>query len=342
MGNKTRVSLCTGAAGYIGSIVSKTLLDSGSAVVGYDNLSTGHAKALSDGVEVSFGDVQDTQTLASVLRRCKEISPDVTVYHFAGSKSVAESNSNPLKYFYNNVQGLISLLRAMAETEVYNLVFSSSATVYGNPIFLPLNEQHPVWSINPYGASKLACEDILRSVSSSSPEWRIGILRYFNPVGSWHEVGLGEHPTDPPPNVMPYISQVAYGLRDTLKVFGGDYTTPDGTGVRDYIHIRDLADVHVLMGNHLRDHAINCIELNVGTGIGYSVLQVLREFERVSGATIPFTIVDRRAGDAASVYCDTSKVRTVLGWKATRNLTDMCLSTWEWQTKYPRGYHSFP
>jgi UDP-glucose 4-epimerase len=270
--------------------------------------------------------VRDTELLRSTLA-----SHNIdAVIHFAGLKAVGESVEKPVDYYANNVQGTISLLQAMQSAQVKTLVFSSSATVYGEPKYLPLDENHPTSATNPYGRSKLHIEEMLNDIAASDPAWRVVCLRYFNPVGA-HESGLiGENPHGVPNNLMPYIAQVAVGQRAELKVFGSDYPTSDGTGVRDYIHVMDLVEGHAAALAFLSGttgwHAIN-----LGTGKGYSVLEMVQAFEKASGRQVPYKVVARRAGDLAACYADPQKASEVLSWRATRTLDDMCASTWQFQ-----------
>jgi UDP-glucose 4-epimerase len=258
------------------------------------------------------------------------------VIHFAGLKAVGESVAKPLEYYDNNVQGTLCLLRAMQTNAIKTLVFSSSATVYGDPDYLPLNEIHPLRTTNPYGQTKLIIEEILRDLFVSDPSWRIMILRYFNPVGA-HESGLiGEDPQGIPNNLMPFVSQVAIGRRESLNIFGGDYPTPDGTGVRDYIHVVDLAQGHLKALEALT--SAQCTSINLGTGIGYSVLDVVNAFAKASGQPIPYIIAPRREGDIAACYADPASAREILGWSAQRDLEQMCRDSWNFQSKNPKGY----
>ena len=325
--------LLTGGTGYIGSHTAVALLNSGHKVVLYDNLSNSselvlHKLARIAGQPIPFvkGDVRDTRLQAETLAAyCVD-----AVIHFAGLKSVGESVDKPVDYYANNVQGTISLLQAMQSAQVKTLVFSSSATVYGEPQYLPLDESHPTRATNPYGRTKLHIEEILADVAASDPDWQIACLRYFNPVGA-HESGLiGENPNGVPNNLMPYVAQVAAGQRVELSVFGGDYPTADGTGVRDYIHVMDLAEGHVaslaFLSQNTGWHAIN-----LGTGKGYSVLDMVQSFEKTSGRQVPYKIVSRRAGDVAACYSDPKKASEELNWRATRTLDDMCASTWRFQ-----------
>ena len=263
--------------------------------------------------------------------------PIEAVVHFAGLKAVGESSVEPLLYYQNNVVGTINLLDAMREAEVRTLVFSSSATVYGDPQRLPLTEDHPLRATNPYGRTKLMIEEILRDVAHGEPGWRIAMLRYFNPVGA-HESGLiGEDPGGTPNNLMPYIARVAVGKYPLLKIFGDDYATPDGTGVRDYIHVVDLATGHLAALARLRAHE-GLIAVNLGTGHGRSVLELVAAFESASGRSIPWKVVERRPGDVASCYADASLAKTLLGWTSTRDVRQMCADAWRWQRQNPEGY----
>lgn len=316
--------------GYIGSHASVVLSELGHQVVIYDNLSNssnGILKRLIQitGQEMRFvrGDVRDAESLIKTLTAYKIDA----VIHFAGLKAVGESVGMPIDYFDNNVLGTINLLRSMQSTQVKTLVFSSSATVYGEPRYLPLDENHPTNATNPYGRSKIHIEEMLYDVAESDSDWRIACLRYFNPVGA-HASGLiGENPNGVPNNLMPYIAQVAAGLRAEVNVFGGDYPTADGTGVRDYIHVMDLAEGHAAALNFL-SHAIGWHAINLGTGNGHSVLEVIRAFEKASGRKVPYKFSARRTGDVAACYADPKKARDVLNWRATRTLGDMSASAW--------------
>ncbi len=334
--------LLTGGAGYIGSHTSVELLRHGEDVVVLDNHVNSSPEALRRVEQITgkrittiHGDVRDPALLRSVFAQQSIES----VIHFAGLKAVGESSQKPLLYYQNNVLGTINLLEAMREAGVRTLVFSSSATVYGNPQRLPLTEDHPLGATNPYGRTKLMIEEILRDVAQSEPGWRIALLRYFNPVGS-HESGLiGEDPLGTPNNLMPYVARVAAGTYPSLKIFGVDYATPDGTGVRDYIHVVDLASGHLAALAKLRDQD-GLLAVNLGTGKGYSVLEIVAAFETASGKAIPYQIVDRRPGDVAACYADPSLAARLLGWKATRDLRQMCTDTWHWQSLNPKGYAS--
>ena len=339
--------LCTGGAGYIGSHTVVALHEAGFRPIVLDNFSNSHPVVL-DRLErilgsrpvLERGDVLDTAFVESVLRRHRPAG----VIHFAGDKAVGESVSQPLKYFRNNLGGAISLLQAM-ET-VYlgpdapgapTLVFSSSATVYGDPATVPITEDFPRSHTNPYGHTKLVIEDMLEAVRRAQPAWRIGTLRYFNPVGA-HPSGLiGEDPSGIPNNLMPYVTQVAVGQRPHLNVFGSDYPTPDGTGVRDYIHVQDLAAGHVAAIRALLARP-ESFTVNLGTGRGYSVLEVVHAFEQASGRKVPYQLVDRRPGDVAQCYADPAMAKKLLGWEAKHSLQDMCSDAWRWQSGNPRGY----
>jgi len=332
--------LVTGGAGYIGSHVCVELLQQGCHLVVLDNLCNGSEVALQrvqeiTGKSLTFqrGDVRDE----SLVRRLLEAHGINAVIHFAGLKAVGESVAQPLDYYDNNVSGAIHLLRAMAQSGVRNLVFSSSATVYGDPARNPIDEDFPLSATNPYGRSKLMIEEMLRDLYLSDSSWNISILRYFNPAGA-HPSGLiGEHPSGIPNNLMPYIAQTASGLRERLSVFGGDYPTRDGTGVRDYIHVTDLATGHLRALAALADNP-GCITHNLGTGTGYSVLEMVAAFEAASGRVIPYTIAPRRPGDIAECYADPGRARRDLGWSAKQDLAAMCADAWRWQQQNPSGY----
>ncbi len=325
--------LVTGGTGYIGSHSAVVLSKAGHQLVLYDNLSNSSHSILEKIIQITGqqlrfvrGDVRDTGLLRDTLAtHCID-----TVIHFAGLKAVGESNDKPVDYFANNVQGTISLLQAMQLERVKTLVFSSSATVYGEPQYLPLDESHPTKATNPYGRSKLHIEEMLQDVAASDPAWQMACLRYFNPVGA-HESGLiGENPIGVPNNLMPYIAQVAAGQRAELSVFGDDYPTADGTGVRDYIHVMDLAEGHAAALAFL-SQATGWHAINLGTGKGYSVLDMIQAFEKASGQQVPYKIFARRAGDVAACYADPHKASGALNWSATRTLDDMCASTWRFQ-----------
>ena len=333
--------LVTGGVGYIGSHTTLLLLQAGFDVVVLDNLCNSSAESLSrvakiSGRSVTFlqGDMRDSTLLSQLF---DEHSVNA-VLHFAGLKAVGESVSQPLRYYDNNVHGSQVLLHAMADAGVFNFVFSSSATVYGEPSQMPISETCPVGQpTNPYGRSKLMVEDMLRDLAASDPRWRIAILRYFNPVGA-HESGLiGEDPNGIPNNLLPYIAQVAVGKLPELAVFGNDYPTHDGTGVRDYIHVVDLAEGHLRALDAL-DTRRGTDVWNLGTGQGYSVLDMVRAFEAASGKQVPYRISPRRPGDIATCYSDPSKAERELGWKVKRGLPEMMRDAWRWQQMNPNGY----
>lgn len=332
----------TGGAGYIGSHTCVELLNAGHEITVFDNFCNSHPEALARVERIAGktlkwvrGDIRDQSALREALRE----SGATAVIHFAGLKAVGESVEKPLLYYDNNVCGTLCLLEAMGECGVKTLVFSSSATVYGDPLRLPLTEDHPLAATNPYGRTKLMIEDMLRDLHRSDAAWRIGILRYFNPVGA-HASGLiGEDPQGTPNNLMPYIAQVAVGRREYLNVWGNDYPTPDGTGVRDYIHVVDLAIGHLKALERLQSRA-ECLAVNLGTGTGYSVLDMIRAFEQGCGKPIPYRIAPRRAGDIASCYADPGLSQELLGWRAERDLEAMCADAWRWQSVNPQGYAS--
>lgn len=333
--------MVTGGSGYIGSHTCIELLNAGYSVVVFDNFCNSNPEALrrvekitKKKITVVNGDIRDQMAVEATLKthQCQ------AVIHFAGLKAVGESVENPLIYYDNNVVGTQRLLAAMANCGVETLVFSSSATVYGEPQKLPLTEDHPLSATNPYGRTKLVIEDMLRDFYRSSGNMRITILRYFNPVGA-HESGLiGEDPEGPPNNLMPYVAQVAIGRREFLNVWGGDYPTPDGTGVRDYIHVMDLAAGHLKALDQLV--APQCMAINLGTGVGYSVLEVIAAFESISLKNIPYKVSSRRAGDVAACYANPSQANEILGWQAERDLYSMCADHWRWQQQNPAGYFS--
>ncbi|MCS6786613.1 MAG: UDP-glucose 4-epimerase GalE [Thiobacillaceae bacterium] len=333
--------LVTGGAGYIGSHTCVELLAAGFEVIVIDNLSNSKEEALHR-VERIAGrplvfhraDIRDKAALRDLFGR---YALDAVV-HFAGLKAVGESVEQPLRYYDNNVAGTLVLCQVMQEAGVKRLVFSSSATVYGEPQSVPIREDFPVGAVtNPYGRSKYMIEEMLRDLARADPAWGIVLLRYFNPVGA-HESGLiGEDPNDIPNNLMPYIAQVAVGRRPYLNVFGNDYPTPDGTGVRDYIHVVDLAQGHVAALHYLQDHT-GATAINLGTGRGYSVLEMVRAFERASGRAIPYRIAPRRPGDIACCYADPSLAAKLLHWRAKRGVEAMCADTWRWQSMNPMGY----
>lgn len=333
--------LVTGGAGFIGSHTVLELLAAGKEVVVIDNLCNSAQESLLrvakiTGKQATFyqGDILDKAFLDSVFVK-HEID---SVVHFAGLKSVGESVAKPLSYYQNNVQGTLTLLEAMADAEVFNLVFSSSATVYGDPATLPIREDFPVGATtNPYGTSKLMVEMVLQDVAKSDPRWSFAILRYFNPVGAHISGLIGEDPKGIPNNLLPYIAQVAVGKLKALAVFGDDYDTTDGTGVRDYIHVVDLALGHLKALQKIAQESGVHI-YNLGTGNGYSVLQMVKAFALASGKNIPYTISPRRSGDIAACYAAPEKAFTELNWQAKRGLADMMQDTWRWQCNNPEGY----
>ena len=332
--------LVTGGAGYIGSHTCVQLLEAGFGVVVMDNLSNSSKKSLErvkelTGKEVKFyeTDILDRPGLDKIFN---ENNIDAVI-HFAGLKAVGESVAIPLKYYENNIAGTVTLCQAMSDHGVKKMVFSSSATVYGDPHTVPIQEDFPTSATNPYGRTKLMIEEILKDIYVSDKEWDIAILRYFNPVGA-HKSGLmGEDPNGIPNNLMPYISQVAIGKLPQLSVFGNDYNTPDGTGVRDYIHVVDLANGHLCALNKIKD-SVGVVTYNLGTGHGYSVLDMVQAFEKASGKTVAYKIVERRPGDIAACYADPAKAEKELGFKAQYGLEDMCADAWNWQSKNPQGY----
>lgn len=334
--------LITGGAGYIGSHTAVELLKEGYEVVVYDNLCNSSKESIKrveelTGKKIAFyeGDVLDEESLEKMLQAEK---PDAVI-HCAALKAVGESVQKPLEYYHNNITGTLTLLRVMDRVGVKNIVFSSSATVYGDVEVMPITEECPKGQCtNPYGWTKSMMEQIMTDFQKANPEWNVIILRYFNPVGA-HESGrIGEDPKGIPNNLMPYIAQVAVGKREKLGVFGNDYDTPDGTGVRDYIHVVDLANGHVKAVNYiLTNPGLDVI--NLGTGKGYSVLDMVKAFSKACGRDLPYEIKPRRAGDVAMCYADPSKAERVLGWKAERGLDEMCQDSWRWQSQNPNGYN---
>jgi UDP-glucose 4-epimerase len=332
--------LITGGAGYIGSHTSVQMLAAGYEIVIVDNLSNSSQESLKRVEEISGktfpfieADIRDKHVMRTVFK-AHDIS---AVIHFAGLKAVGESAEKPQLYYDNNVVGSLNLLEVMAEFNVKNIVFSSSATVYGDPASVPIKEDFPLSATNPYGRTKLMIEDILRDLHKADNTWRIALLRYFNPIGA-HSSGLiGEDPNGIPNNLLPYVAQVAVGRLAKLRVFGNDYATPDGTGVRDYIHVMDLADGHVVALDYLSKNQ-RMITVNLGTGIGYSVLDVVNAFAKSSAKDIPYEILPRRLGDVAINYADASVAKELLGWHASRSLEEMCADTWRWQSNNPNGF----
>lgn len=333
--------LVTGGAGYIGSHTVVELLSAGHELLILDNFSNSSPRVLERIEQISGrrpsvidGDVRD----GVFLEKLFATYPIASVIHFAGLKAVGESVEQPIRYYDNNVVGSLRLFEAMAKAGVYRLVFSSSATVYGDPHTVPIDESFPLQATNPYGRSKLIIEEILRDIGRADPQWRVVLLRYFNPVGA-HSSGLiGEDPQGIPNNLMPFVAQVAVGRRAELSVFGGDYPTADGTGVRDYIHVVDLARGHLAALEALERQG-GVVPVNLGTGRGYSVLEVVKAFEKASGQAVPYRIVDRRPGDIAACYADPLRARELLGWSAERDIDAMCADTWRWQSANPLGFN---
>ena len=325
--------LVTGGTGFIGSHACVALMAAGHGATVMDDLSNSQREVLDCVEKISGkrpvfveGDVRDRGLLHAIFKP----RPVDAVIHFAGLKAVGESVAQPLRYYDCNVGGAIVLCEVMAEVGVKTLIFSSSATVYGDPASVPIREDFPRSATNPYGASKLMIEDILADLVKSDAEWRIARLRYFNPVGA-HESGLiGESPSGIPNNLMPFVAQVANGQRERLSVFGNDYPTPDGTGVRDYIHVMDLAEGHVAALDYLLNHS-GLLTVNLGTGCGYSVLDMVRAFEKASGRLVPYAIMPRRPGDVAACYADPALAKELLGWSAKRGIEEMCRDGWRWQ-----------
>lgn len=332
--------LVTGGAGYIGSHVCMELLSAGEDVVVVDNLSNSSADSIKrieeyTGKKISFieGDVHDI----CILRWAFENDEIDAVMHFAALKAVGESVKEPLAYYENNVAGTITLLRIMEEFSCFNLVFSSSATVYGDPEKVPITEDASIGGCtNPYGKTKFMMEEILRDIQTAKPEWNITLLRYFNPIGAHPSGVIGEAPNGTPNNLMPYITKVACGVQPCLFVFGNDYPTPDGTGIRDYIHVVDLARAHVMALKKFSGKAGLHI-FNLGTGHGVSVIELVHTFERVNKIKIPYVISGRRDGDIAECFCDASKAQAELGWQAELSVEDMCRDAWNWEKKLQRG-----
>ncbi|MCK4640291.1 MAG: UDP-glucose 4-epimerase GalE [Candidatus Marinimicrobia bacterium] len=332
--------LVTGGAGYIGSHTCLELLRSGFDVVVVDNLSNSSEESLRRVQEITGKTLEfhkvDLLNKTHLVKVFDKHQFD-SVIHFAGLKAVGESVNIPLKYYHNNLTGTVTLCEVMAKYNVKNIVFSSSATVYGEPHTVPITEDFPTSATNPYGRTKLFIEEILKDLYVSDNNWNVVLLRYFNPVGAHHSGRIGEDPKGIPNNLMPFISQVAVGKLKELSVFGNDYPTTDGTGVRDYIHVVDLALGHVRALQKLIGQSGVHI-YNLGTGRGYSVLEMISAFEKVSGRKIPYRIIDRRPGDIAECYADPSKAEQDLGWRTERGIEDMCADTWRWQSQNPKGF----
>lgn len=333
--------LVTGGAGYIGSHTCVELLNSGYEVVVVDNLCNSCEESLSrveeiTGKKVTFykADLLNREAVEQIFEK-EEID---SVIHFAGLKAVGESVAKPLEYYYNNITGTLILCDVMRNHGVKNIVFSSSATVYGNPATVPIKEDFPLSVTNPYGRTKLMLEEILRDFYVADPEWNVILLRYFNPIGAHKSGRIGENPKGIPNNLVPYITQVAVGKLEKLGVFGDDYDTPDGTGVRDYIHVVDLALGHVRAIEKLKTQTGGVLVYNLGTGVGYSVLEIVKAFEKACGKEIPYEIKDRRPGDIPTCYADASLAKEELSWEAKRGIEEMCEDSWRWQSNNPNGY----
>jgi UDP-glucose 4-epimerase len=332
--------LLTGGAGYIGSHTYVALAAAGYRPIILDDYSNSHPGVIGRLEDITQqpvlhvrGNVADVALVTTLLRQ-HEVQ---AVVHFAGYKAVGESVADPLKYFDNNITGMLRLMQAMDAAGCRNIVFSSSATVYGDPASVPIMESFPLQHSSPYGYSKIVCEEMIAAMLVANPAWRAGVLRYFNPVGA-HPSGLiGENPQGVPNNLMPYVAQVATGKRPHLNIWGDDYATPDGTGVRDYIHVVDLAEGHVAALNTLLKSA-RSFTVNLGTGQGHSVLELVRAFSQACGQSLPYEICPRRAGDIAQYYADPALAKQLLGWTARKTLDDMCADAWRWQSRNPSGY----
>lgn len=333
--------LVTGGAGYIGSHTVVELQNAGYEVVVLDNLSNSSEKSLErvakiTGKPVTFykADILDREALNEIFTK-EQVE---CVIHFAGLKAVGESVAKPWEYYQNNIAGTLILVDVMRQHGVKNIIFSSSSTVYGMPDAIPVTEESPKKDCtNPYGWTKSMLEQILSDIQKADPQWNVILLRYFNPIGAHQSGTIGENPNGIPNNLMPYITQVAVGKRPELGIFGNDYNTPDGTGVRDYIHVVDLADGHVKALKKIKENAGLCI-YNLGTGVGYSVLDLVKTFEETTGVKIPYSIKERRAGDIDANYADASKAKKELGWEAKYGVKEMCADSWRWQSQNPNGY----
>ncbi len=332
--------LVTGGAGYIGSHTVILLIEAGYEIVIFDNFCNASKESIrrvekitQTSIEVIEGDIRNRTDLEKVF----QAHTIDTVIHFAGLKAVGESVEQPLRYYDNNVNGTAVLCEVMAKHQCKSIVFSSSATVYGDPHQNPITEDFPTFATNPYGRSKLFVEEILRDLYISDNEWKIVLLRYFNPVGAHPSGTIGEDPNGIPNNLMPYIAQTAVGKLSCLSVFGDDYDTHDGTGIRDYIHVMDLADGHVKALNKIKSFT-EVMTINLGTGTGYSVLDMVKAFEKASGKEVPYCIAPRRAGDIAKCYANPSYAKEVLGWEAKKSIEEMCEDSWRWQSENPKGF----
>ena len=332
--------LVTGGAGFIGSHTSVELLDAGYEIAVIDNLCNSKIESIDKVKKITGKDFkfyEEDLINRDAVEKIFQENDIEAVIHFAGLKAVGESVQIPLTYYHNNILSTLVLCEVMAKYGCKKLVFSSSATVYGNPHTVPIKEDFPLSTTNPYGSTKLMIENILQDLYISDNEWSIVLLRYFNPIGA-HESGtIGENPSGIPNNLMPYISQTAVGKRECLSIFGNDYPTHDGTGVRDYIHVVDLAKGHVAAITYAKDHK-GVETVNLGTGTGYSVLDLVNAFQSVNGVKVPYKIVERRPGDVAECFADPKKAFEVLGWKAEKTLADMCRDSWKWQSNNPMGY----
>ena len=333
--------LVTGGTGYIGSHTVVQLLEAGHHVVVLDNLCNSKAQVIERIAQIAGNTPQFVEGDIRNRKLLKQLFSDhaiETVIHFAGLKAVGESVQKPLMYYENNVSGSIVLLEEMAAAHVKSIVFSSSATVYGEPQFLPYTESHPLKPINVYGHSKLMVEQVLQDLALSDPAWRVALLRYFNPVGAHHSGLIGEDPAGIPNNLMPFVAQVAVGKRAQLSVYGNDYDTKDGTGVRDYIHVDDLASGHLAALEYLKKNA-GVLTVNLGTGQGTSVFELIHAFEKAANRKIPYELVARREGDLSEYYADAKYSKMVLGWQAQFDLDRMCVDTWRWQSQNPNGFN---
>ena len=333
--------LVTGGTGYIGSHTVVQLLEAGHHVLVLDNLCNSKAQVIDRISQITGNPPQFIEGDVRNRKLLKQLFADhaiETVLHFAGLKAVGESVQKPLMYYENNVSGSVVLLEEMAAAQVKSIVFSSSATVYGEPQFLPYTESHPLKPINVYGHSKLMVEQVLQDLALSGPAWRVALLRYFNPVGAHHSGLIGEDPAGIPNNLMPFVAQVAVGKRAQLSVYGNDYDTKDGTGVRDYIHVDDLASGHLAALEYLKKNA-GVLKVNLGTGQGTSVFELIHAFEKAANRKIPYEVVARREGDLSEYYADAKYSKMVLGWQAQYDIDRMCVDTWRWQSQNPNGFN---